>query len=330
MRSAHFLPRIVQLRRDHGIMTLLAHAALAGSLWLAVSGCASPPRGQPWQAAADPDGITFQADDRQVLRYRFDHVPFKPYVEWLRTPAGTNVLLDAPADHLHHHGLMYAVAVEGIDFWGETPNDGRQSPRYLQILTPTTVQGLYRTGLLQTLDWIGPADKGIVLQEKRTIEVWRSADLDASLVSWQSELHTPPGKNSVELTGRKYFGLGMRFIHSMDIDGRFFNADKGKGVAGTDNTASRWCAYTAQADGCPVTVAIFSHMSNPRHPATWFTMTTPFAYLSVTANLHHEPIRLTKGQPLRFRYAVALWDGTIEHNNIESLYRRWAGLPPSS
>ena len=290
-------------------------------------GCAAPPGGLPWQAKPDTTGVTFVCDGQSLLRYRFGGAPFKPYVQTLATPGGINILRDAPADHLHHHGLMFAVNVDEVEFWGEADPAGSQRPRYLQIIPPRTVKGLYKTGLIQTLNWLAPDGQVVMLQEKRTIETWRSSDLDASLISWQSELHTPPHRDSVQLVGRKYFGLGMRFVKSMDTGGRFFNADRGEGVKGTDDVPSRWCAYTASADGHVVTVAVFDHPRNPRHPARWFTMDTPFAYMTATPGLHHEPLALSKSHPLRFRYGVAVWDGQVEPKRIQSLYRRWAALP---
>ena len=79
------------------------------------------------------------------------------------------------------------------------------------------------------------------------------------------------------LSGIHYYGLGMRFLTSMDNGGRFFNADDKPGdVIGGDQrlTPTKWCAYTAKADGKPVTVAIFDHPANLRHPAKLFTMTS--------------------------------------------------------
>ena len=312
-------------QRCFGTRTLPHFGLLAALLALPI-GCAAAPGGRPWRAKPDPNGVTFEDAGRQLLRYRYGDAPFKPYIESLRTPAGVNVLLDAPPDHLHHHGLMYAVNVDGLEFWGEPSGAGRQVPRYLQILAPTAVGGLHRTGLLQTLNWTS-AQGRTVLQEKRTIEVWRSADLDASLISWQSELRAPPDKPSVELTGRNYFGLGMRFLRSMDTGGRFFNADRGQDVAGTNDVSSHWCAYAAQAGGQPVTVAMFDHPANPR-PIRWFTMDKPFAYLSATPGLHHKNLTLEKKNPLRFRFGVALWDGPADASRIERIYRRWAKLPP--
>ena len=66
-----------------------------------------------------------------MLQYRYGDVPFKPYVKELFTSSGINVLLDAPPDHLHHHGLMFACAVNNVDFWGEAVGsaDGHFEPQ---------------------------------------------------------------------------------------------------------------------------------------------------------------------------------------------------------
>src|SRR4051794_4723093 len=53
--------------------------------------------------------LRISSGDRPVLVYAFATNQFKPYVRELYAANGLNVLLDGPADHLHHHGLMYAV-----------------------------------------------------------------------------------------------------------------------------------------------------------------------------------------------------------------------------
>ena len=66
---------------------------------------------------------------RTVLDYRYGEVPFKPYAAQLTTPGGTQILRDSPFDHKHHHGLMFALAADGVNFWEETPASGRQAHR---------------------------------------------------------------------------------------------------------------------------------------------------------------------------------------------------------
>ena len=75
-----------------------------------------------------------------------------------------------------------------------------------------------------------------------------------------------------------------------------------------------------------VTVAVFDHPKNVRHPATMFTMPAGFAYISATLNLMEEPLTIEAGKPLLLRYGVAVWDGEAEPAEVERVYARWAKL----
>jgi len=147
-----------------------------------------------------------------------------------------------------------------------------------------------------------------------------------SLVTWGTRLSPAAGRESIKLGGSHYFGLGMRLVQSMDKVGRFFNAEdkEGEGVRGRERlTRTRWWAYTAGAEGKPVTVAMFDDPENPRHPAWFFTMREHFAYISATLNLWKEPLEVKAGRPLALRYGVALWDGEVKAAEVEKLYKRW-------
>ncbi len=224
---------------------------------------------------------------------------------------------------------MYALAVDGVNFWEEhLPNSGRQLHKALPELKAVAVDGSSRAKLVEELEWVGPGSEKPLLIEQRIIEVFRRTDLDATLIGWRCCLQTPPGKDAAVITGNHYYGLGMRFLVSMDTGGRFFNADDspGEDVNGQRLTGVKWCAYTAKANGKPVTVAIFDHPFNLRRPAKMFSMTTPFAYLSATLNAWKEPITLKADQPLDLRYGVALWDGEVDKARVEKMYRSWLFL----
>ncbi|MCD4728751.1 MAG: PmoA family protein, partial [Pirellulales bacterium] len=233
---------------------------------------------------------------------------------------------DSPHDHKHHHGLMFALAVDGVNFWEEhVANKGKELHKGLSDVKAAVHDGASRAGFVQKLDWVGPDSDKPLLIERREIDVLKAKDLGATLVEWRSSLQTPPGKETMTLTGSYYFGLGLRFVESMG-GGRFFNADDKPGrVVGGDRrlTPVKWCAYSAKADGKPVTVAVFDHTANLRHPAETYTMTKPFTYLSATLNLSKEPLVVKAGQPLELRYGVALWDGEADKATVERLYQRW-------
>jgi len=296
-----------------------------GIVLIAVSMEPGGVRAEPlWKATADANSVWLRAGESPVLQYRYGDVPFKPYVKELYTPGGLNVLLDAPHDHLHHHALMFAVAVDGVNCWEETPTAGYQKhdafvERELRSGSPSWAS------FGERIHWVDAAGRRL-LDEQRIINVRHAGEPRAVLLTWQSRLSAPEGKASVTLSGSHYFGLGLRFIRAMDVHGQFRNADGKPGVVfrGEERlTDSDWCAYTSRAEDKAVTVAMFSHPHNPRHPTTWFTMTTPFAYLSATMRLHEKPLVVPSSAPLMLRYGVALWDGRIETAEIERLYREW-------
>ena len=262
-----------------------------------------------------------------LMEYRLAPSPAKPYVVRLYTPGGVNVLRDGVPDHKHHHGLMFAIAADGVNFWEETPGTGSEVPQEGTRTVTTAANGTARAWLGQDLAWIGPKSSSPILLENRAIVVGRTKDGSATLLTWRSTLSAPPGRESVTLTGHHYFGLGMRFPASMDKGGRFFfSTDKKEGtvIRGDERlTPARWSAYTASAEGKPVTVAIFESPANSRFPSPIFTMQTPFAYQSATLNLWKEPFLLKQGQPLALRYGVALWDGPKDPAAVEALYQQW-------
>ena len=257
---------------------------------------------------------SLQISGKTLARYRFGNVPFKPYIDELRTPSGKNILRDAPWDYLHHHALMYALRVGDYSFWGEAADNGKQ----------ITIQ--FRSGsnfVESELDWNTP-DSNTVLNEVRRITVDQGDNV--TLLDWQSAL--TPTIDTV-LGGDHYYGLGMRFLEEMDNDGRFFSdagAHDREIVRGDERlTRCRWMAYTAKVDGQPVTVALFDHPSNPI-PMTAFTMGDaggPFAYLSATMNLHREPVELKAGETFAIKYRVAVWDGEISPETVEGKYREF-------
>jgi hypothetical protein len=280
----------------------------------------------PLQVTVDANSVWIREGMSPVLQYRYGDVPFKPYVKELYTPAGVNVLLDAPSDHLHHHGLMFAVAVNEVNFWEETPTAGRQETQGpFTVVLHDEDGGGPSAGFSAGPAWVKTTATSRMTYsfEARTIKACQVGKLGGTVVIWQSELPNLRPRRSMTLSGSHYFGLGLRFVRSMD-GGQFFNADGKEGTIfrGEERLVrSNWCAYTAAVDGKPVTVAMLGHPGNPRRPTTWFTMAKPFAYLSGTLNLHEEPLSIEFGKSLLLRYAVVAWDGKVGKERIDEAYR---------
>jgi hypothetical protein len=276
---------------------------------------------------ADTGIITIREGDRVLLQYQSTPAPYKVYVKQWSTPGGLQVLRDSPHDHVHHHALMYAIGADGVDFWGENPNakPGRQVPRGDATVNSSQSDDQRQADIRQTIDWIDAGDNR-VLAEERALVLREGAVAGASRLEWKSRFTPAAGREKSELWGRHYFGLGMRFVESMDRVGTFVNAagETGENVRGTEQVViADWCAYTAPVDGKPVTVAMFGHPDGTRHPPAWFTMTSGFAYISATLNLSKEPLAITSDEPLDLFYAVVIWDGKVERDRIQAAYDGW-------
>lgn len=296
------------------------------AVFLALAAAASAAEPTPLAIEKGPGTITISWAGRPLARYQYVPNPNKPYVESLFSPAGLNVLRDSPADHKHHHGVMFAVAVDGVDFWSETATCGRQldqgttaTLRACKDAAPG-LDGAATAMVVQHISWVSPKGTAL-LDETRTLEITRLAGGPVTLLVWQSRLAPASGRTACTLAGSPYFGLGMRFAVTMDRGGQLFNAEGKTGQAQTNNAPAVWTAYSASVDGKPVTVAMFDLPGNPR-PATWFTMDQPFAYISATLALNAKPLAILAAEPIQVRYAVAVWDGKVAPPVIAEVYEK--------
>ena len=268
--------------------------------------------------ASASETVVLQQEGKPLARYRFGAVPFKPYIDELRTPSGKNILDDAPADHVHHHGLMYAIRVGGCNFWEEAnATFGKQ----------VTVQIRHAGNVVTSeIDWDAPESKTL-LKENREIGVKQENGI--TLLDWQSiftaEIDTVLG----DMGAGHYHGLGMRFDATMHKGGRFFsdtgNHD-GEIVRGSERlTPRRWMAFAAKLQGEAVTVAMFDHPSNPVPMLLYTTGEATgsgvFSYMSATVDLYRKVIPLKAGQTFAVKYRVAVWDGEIPPEAVEKAYR---------
>ena len=265
-----------------------------------------------------PNAWTIAHQGQKVLVYAFDPTRFKPCVQELAPLGGANILRDAPHDHLHHHALMFAVAVNGLNFWEEIGGSGVEKP--VQSPPPEIgigPDGLPRATIRQTLHWLAPQDaflpdspKNALLVEHRTLVLTVNDTTKEVALRWKSAFEVGGKTNTVALsaTGHPYFGLGMRFLQELDPLAEQFNADGRPDLSGTkqDLSPHAWSAVAFNRPGAPVTIALFDHPSNARSPAVFFTMARPFAYLSATQALDKEPLIYHTGDTFELNYLVTL------------------------
>lgn len=271
--------------------------------------------------------VTAYYGGQKAFSYVYDESQHKPYLKELYSPGGLNFLLDSPEDHKHHHGLMFAIKVDGTNFWEEIEHSGRQEPENTTGVYSQSDEEKAELGFSSVIDWVRPENGEILLIENRILKLNIPKAMNVRILTWSSELRLPENRESAELTGSHYHGLGMRFIRSMDENGDFFTANMQTGeiFRGEERLIpDSWCAYAASVAGeKAVTIAMFGDPHNPGGNTVWFTMKTPFAYLAATMALHEKPFLLKSGETLSLRYGVAVWDGRVGSEEIERVYQYW-------
>ena len=275
---------------------------------------------------------------QKVLVYSFDPTKFKPYVRELYTVKGFNPLRDSPSDHRHHHALMYGVAVNGLDFWSENPGCGVQKP----VLSPAPDLGLSADGLpqariTQVIHWLSAPDAFLpdttpvaLLIERRTLTLTINESQQEVALQWKSEFQVGGKTNEITLTGANYLGLGMRFLKELDPLAVHLNSGGKPDLSGNKQDVSphQWGSVSFDAPGKPTTIVLFGHPGNVRGDAQYFTMRSPFAYMSATQGLDKEPLVYRSGDKFELDYLIALYPELKSGEFLSQRAKQWRAAKP--
>jgi hypothetical protein len=283
---------------------------------------------------------TISFNGQPILEYAFGTNRFKPCVHALYSLKGDNVLIDSPPDHVHHHGLMYAITVNGINFWEEQTDPGVQRAIGLPGRElGTNADGLPRAILTQTIHWVAQSNRFLVdtqpaalLIEQRRLTLTVNEKEGEVAVEWQGDFEAGPGVDWVTLTGKSYHGLGLRFIHEFDHVAKRLNSG---GLlylpaGGDEVTPSVWSAMTQNVNGRDLTVSMHKDPLNTG-ASTFFSMLNGFAYLSATQGLDKQPLAYRRGAKFHLRYLVTVTTAALTADQLEARHRAWrTGRRPSS
>lgn len=288
----------------------------------------------------EPSAWTISYEGKPLLIYAFNPQKFKSYVKELRTIKGGNILRDAPFDHLHHHALMYAIKVNGINFWEEVSGSGVEKP----VETPKPVLGFAerdgrkvpRATITEVLHWVAPQDAFLpnnapvaLLIEHRTLVLTADPQTEEVALEWKSQFEVGSKTNTVELTGANYHGLGIRFLQELDKYAVHSLAGRRPDLSNNrqEVAPAPWAAVSFDVPGHPATIALAGHPSNSRGDATYFNMLTPFAYLAATQGLDKEPLVYHSGDKWELNYLVLLYPEPKPSDTLRQRIKAWRQSP---
>lgn len=286
------------------------------------------------ESQPDKGELEIRFNDRTLLVYAFASNQFKPYVRELCTLQGDNLLRDAPPDHLHHHGLMYAIRVNGVNFWEEVGQPGHERPvKWLSKCIGKSPSGLPQATFSQLIHWIADKDKAradtkscALLVERRTLTLTVDEDASETALEWCGDFEVGPGTSKVTLTGSEYNGLGLRLPEAFDRVARHQNSEDAPYTGANDRNVigARWSAVSRPMNGHEVMAALFAKPDRTAGTTRFFTMLNPFAYLSVTQGLDKAPIEYKSGDKFGVAYLVLVYPSAKSREFLQQRYRAWA------
>ena len=270
---------------------------------------------------------------RPLLVYAFAATQFKPYVRELYTLRGENVLRDAPADHLHHHGLMYAIRLNGVNFWEERDSPGIE--KSISIVPQKVGRGpggLPQASFTQVIHWLAFTNRDVAdsaapafLIENRTLTLTVDESAEEVALVWDASFEVGKHTPKLRLHGANYNGLGLRLPLSFDKVARFANS--GNAPYTGNNTQNvipaEWTSVAGTTDGKAVMLVLFGRSGNAHGQGRFFTMTEPFAYLAVTQGLDKEPLDYQAGDKFRLRYLLTVYAENKSREFIERRAEAW-------
>jgi hypothetical protein len=275
-----------------------------------------------------PEEIILKHEGKPVLKYMFGRSQYKPYVSDLYTTTGFNVLRDAPFDHHHHHGLMYGIKVNGVNFWEEISGSGVQ-----KVITTAydnqKDQNSSSATLTQELHWLAAQDAFLLesrvvplLIERRTLTLRIDPAAKETCLLWKAQFEVPGKTNIVSLTGSSYHGLGARFLAALDPVSRHVSDSGVPDLSGTKQDVSKhfWEAVVFDSTEYKATMAVFGSPDNARGAPMFFGMERPFTYIAATQGLEKEPLIYKSGDTFEIKYLVLLYP---EAKSQDWLSERW-------
>lgn len=270
--------------------------------------------------------------DAPLLRYSMAPTNYKPYVKEFRTLKGRNLLLDSPPDHVHHHGLMYAITVNGTNFWEEQKDPGVQRAAPLPMrYVGKSPEGRPLALFSHQTAWLASQHRHTtnalpvaLLLETRTLSLTVDTAAGEVALRWQADFTAGRAADSVQLSGAAYHGLGLRFVRDFDLRAKHLNSENTPYSAEQkwDVIPARWAATQGRIGGHDVMAAIFASPQNAGE-SHFFSMLNAFAYLSATQNLDRAPLTYKRGDRFKLDYLVVLRDDHPAADALEARYQKW-------
>jgi hypothetical protein len=212
---------------------------------------------------------------------------------------------------------MYAVYVNGVNFWEERDAPGFEKHVELPLHSARIdAKGMPVADFTELIHWVAPTNKSApdslaaaLLVERRTLILMIDEKNQEVALRWDSQFQVGPNADKLTITGPNYVGLGLRLPESFDHTAKFQNsADQPYTSPDTHNViAARWTSVSGVMNGREVMLVMFGRPENAPGDGFFYSMVDAFAYLTATQGVDKKPLEYSAGDKFSLSYLLTVY-----------------------
>jgi hypothetical protein len=307
---------------------------------------AAPSNFNPIKAIKSATDITFNANNRNLLRYN-DATVYPPakidtifkrsgFIHPLWTPRGQELTRIQAPDHYHHYGIWnpwthVAFEKDTVDFWNLNSKQG--TVRFAKLVSKTEgpvfseIQALHEHVVLKK----GGGEK-VALNELQTIRVYQpEKDQDYYIVDITSQMNCAT-ESPFNILAYRYAGMGWRTTGFWNNTNCEVLTSEGKTRKDTDGSRAKWCIVQGELPGNETGgVAFLGYPANYNFPE-------PMRIWTLNTNgrgdmfFNFAPTKdrnwlLEPGKTYVLKYRLVVFNGKFDQAKAESAWQGFAHPP---
>lgn len=235
-------------------------------------------------------------------------------------------------DHPHHKSIWYSHEINGVDFW--TEKEGRVFTKKVKY---NFKEPAAKNAVRLESEWLRKSDGALELTTTTTYQFGGTSEM--RWIDCTIEFHASEKDVEMEDTKEGVFAirthpdLRLKPNPKQGVKQVFGSAFNSEGVSGKAiwGKKAKWLVYQGKVDDRMVSVALFDHPDNLRHPTTWHARD----YGLVAANpfgLKHflgeqdgsGRYTIPKGQSLKLKYRISFSSGKWSALQAETQFQKFA------